>query len=106
MELHNLTILNLLVLGSEMVTKAGLLKLRALNDDPVSIEIQVSGEGANFREGMEAALQGTIEAQDLDPRLVHAYITGALARYYGLKIVLQKIPENNKISFFIIVGGS
>lgn len=95
------TILNLLVLGSEMVTKAGLLKLRALNDDPVSIEIQVSGEGANFREGMEAALQGTIEAQDLDPRLVHAYITGALARHYGLKIVLQKIPENNKISFLL-----
>jgi histidine phosphotransferase ChpT len=99
------TILNLLVLGGEMVTKAGLLKLRALNDTanngPINIEIQVSGDGANFREGMEAALQGTIEPQDLDPRLVHAYITGALARHYGLKIGLQKALDANKISFLL-----
>ena len=95
------TILNLLMLGGEMVTKAGLLKLRALNDSPINIDIQVSGEGANFREGMEAALQGTIEPQDLDPRLVHAYITGALARHYGLKITLQKALDSNKISFLL-----
>lgn len=94
------TILNLVVLGSEMITKAGLIKVRQPTLGQYPIEIHVSGEGSGFREGMEASLQGTIEPENLDARLVHAYITGALLRYYGLKLSLQKVAEG-KVVFAI-----
>jgi histidine phosphotransferase ChpT len=90
-------IINLIVLGSEMVTKAGLVKLRQPSMGAYPIEIHVSGEGANFREGMEASLQNTIEPKNLDARLVHAYITGALIRYYGLKLVTTKAPDGKVV---------
>lgn len=90
-------VVNLIVLGSEMVTKAGLVKLRQPSMGSYPIEIHVSGEGANFREGMEASLQGTIEPSNLDARLVHAYITGALVRYYGLKLSVNKTPDGKVV---------
>ena len=90
-------IINLIVLGSEMVTKAGLVKLRQPNMGSYPIEIHVSGDGANFREGMEASLQGTIAPQDLDARLVHAYITGALIRSYGLKLTTTKSADGKVV---------
>ncbi len=55
-----------------------------------------------FREGMEAALQGTIEPLNLDARLVHAYITGALIRHYGLKLALGKAADG-KVTFSLSV---
>lgn len=91
------TILNLVILGSEMVTKAGLVKVRQPSHGSYPIEVHVSGDGASFREGMEASLQGTIEPENLDARLVHAYITGALLRHYGLKLSLTKTPEGKVI---------
>lgn len=97
------TVMNLLVLGSEMVTKAGILKVgaHAVAGTNNGALVAVVGENANFREGMEAALHGTVEPQHLDPRLVHAYITGALARYYGLTIDVQKHVADNKTHFTI-----
>jgi histidine phosphotransferase ChpT len=91
------SLVNLIVLGSEMITKAGLIKLRQPIAGAFPIEIHVSGEGSNFRDGMEASLQGTIEPSNLDARLVHAYVTGALARYYGLKITIQKIADGKVV---------
>lgn len=96
------SILNLVILGSEMITKAGLVKVRQPAHGSFPIEVHVSGEGASFREGMEASLQGTIEPENLDARLVHAYITGALIRYYGLKLALSKQPDG-KIVFSLAV---
>jgi histidine phosphotransferase ChpT len=90
-------VINLIVLGSEMVTKAGLVKLRQPSMGSYPIEIHVSGDGANFREGMEASLQGTIEPQNLDARLVHAYITGALIRFYGLKLMTTKSADGKVV---------
>jgi histidine phosphotransferase ChpT len=93
-------ILNLIVLGSEMITKAGLVKLRQPKAGELPIEIHVSGEGSGFRDGMEASLQGTIESKDLDARLVHAYVTGALLRHAGLKLQIQKSPDG-RVTFLL-----
>lgn len=90
-------LINLIVLGSEMITKGGLVKLRQPSAGAWPIEIHVSGEGASFREGMEASLQGTIEPENLDARLVHAYITGALIRHYGLKLQVTKSPDGKVV---------
>lgn len=90
-------IVNLVVLGSEMITKAGLIKVRQVTAGGYPIEVHVSGEGSGFREGMEAAVQGTIEPNDLDARLVHAYITGALIRHYDFKLAIQKAADGKVI---------
>jgi histidine phosphotransferase ChpT len=89
--------LNLIVLGGEMVTKQGLIKLRQITPEKPDLEIQVSGDGAAFREGMEAALQGTVEPTDLDARLVHAYVTGVLIRHYNYKLTVTKQADGKVI---------
>ncbi len=91
-------VMNLVVLGSEMITKAGLIKVGQPKPGQFPVDISVSGDGAGFREGMEAALGGTIEPQNLDARLVHAYIAGALIRHYGLKLTTAKDPSG-KVTF-------
>lgn len=90
--------LNLIVLGGEMITKQGLIKLRQVTPQQPDLEIQVSGDGAGFREGMEAALQGTVAPRDLDARLVHAYVTGVLIRHYGYKLTVAK-QADGKVTF-------
>jgi histidine phosphotransferase ChpT len=90
-------LMNLIVLGSEMITKAGLIKLRQPTAGALPIEIHVSGENAAFRDGMEAALQGTIEPQNLDARLVHAYVTGALLRHAKLKLTTTKSADGRVV---------
>jgi len=96
------SVMNLVVLGAEMITKAGLIKVAQPKMGSYPVEITVTGEGAGFREGMEAALQGTIEPENLDARLVHAYIAGALIRHYGLKLATAKAPDG-KVSFALSV---
>jgi len=95
-------VMNLVVLGAEMITKAGLIKVAQPKMGSYPVEIAITGEGASFREGMEAALQGTIEPENLDARLVHAYITGALVRHYGLKLSVNKSPDG-KVTFALNV---
>lgn len=89
------SVLNLILLGGEMITKAGVIKIRQEPD--ASMTISVSGENAAFREGMEAALSGTINPQDLDARLIHAYITGQLLRFFDLKLDIDKPAEGKTI---------
>ncbi len=93
-------LLCLIVLGGEMITKSGLIKVSSNGMMPPEIQLDVSGEGSGFREGMHAALEGTVEPEDLDARIVHAYFTGVMARYYGLKIDIKK-PEENHVSFVL-----
>ena len=89
------SLLNLILLGGEMITKAGVMKVRQNPD--ATLTLSVSGENAAFREGMEAALSGTINAQDLDARLIHAYITGQLIRHFNLRLGIEKPAEGKTI---------
>lgn len=88
------SVLNLVLLGGEMITKAGVIKIR---QEGLAVTIAISGENAAFREGMEAALSGTINPQDLDARLIHAYITGQLLRFFALKLDIDKPSEGKTI---------
>ncbi len=89
------SVLNLILLGGEMITKSGIIKIR--QDADHVMRIMISGENASFREGMEAALGGTINAEDLDARLIHAYITGQLIQFFGLKLSTEKPSEGKTI---------
>lgn len=51
------------------------------------------GDGATVRDQVEEALKGDIETDDLDPRLVHPYALGVLARGYGYTLSISKQDE-------------
>lgn len=86
--------LNLILLCGEMVTKGGIIKVQKLAGPVPAAQISVDGDGVGFREGQRAALEGTINEEDLDPRLIHAYVTGKFIQSFGLKIQLEKVTEN------------
>jgi histidine phosphotransferase ChpT len=85
--------LNLILLCGEMVTKGGVIKVQKLADEELAVQITVDGDGVGFREGQRASLEGTVNAEDLDPRLIHAFVTGRFIRYFGFKLDFEKIGE-------------
>ncbi len=97
-------IMNLILLAGEMITKGGVIKVqKVVEADNLTAMVTVDGEGVNFREGQRAALDGTINAVDLDPRLVHAFLTGRFIQTFGHKLDVEKIGES-KFRFRVSVG--
>lgn len=86
-------ILNLVLLCGEMITKGGIIKIQKLAGEGFCVQISVDGDGVAFREGQRASLDGTINSEDLDPRLVHAFVTGKFIRHFGFRIELEKVSE-------------
>lgn len=98
-------IMNLILLAGEMITKGGVIKVQKLSEsDALTAMVTVDGDGVGFREGQRAALDGTINAVDLDPRLVHAFLTGRFIQTFGHKLDVEKIGES-KYRFRISTGG-
>lgn len=85
--------LNLILLCGEMITKGGIIKIQKLAGPVPTAQVSVDGEGVGFREGQRAALEGTINEEDLDPRLIHAYVTGKFISAFGLRLDTEKVAE-------------
>lgn len=82
-----------LVLAQECLPKGGMIFV----DPGQGEETLVKAEGldATIRENVEAALAGDLAIETLDPRLVHPYACGLIARTYGFQISLAKQSEGN-----------
>mgnify|MGYP001175360090 FL=1 len=93
-------LLNLLVLAEECNHGEGKISVSALEGN-TGIRVLVTGNHAGFREGAEAALKGETPAEDLDPRSVHAYVTGRFADYFGIGLGWQAQKEFGRIEFTI-----
>lgn len=78
-------LLNLLILAEECNRGEGKISVTAI-DGNKGIRVLVAGTNANFRDGAEDALAGKTAADDLDPRSVHAYVTGIFAKHFGFKL--------------------
>ncbi|MDD9901830.1 MAG: histidine phosphotransferase family protein [Alphaproteobacteria bacterium] len=91
-------LLNLLILAEECNHGEGSLNVTAI-DGNKGIAIQVSGKNPGFREGAADALVGKTDPDDLDPRLVHAYVTGRFAEWFGFKLDWDSEPETGHMSF-------
>lgn len=88
-------VMNLILLAGEMVTKGGVIKVQKVVDSSdLAAIVTVDGDGVGFREGQRAALDGTINETDLDPRLVHAFLTGRFAQTFGHKIEVEIMGES------------
>lgn len=78
-------LLNLMILAEECSHGEGLISVGIL-DGKKGLSVTVTGKNAGFRDGTEAALNGETAAEDLDPRSVHAYLTGRFAAHFGLPL--------------------
>jgi histidine phosphotransferase ChpT len=60
--------------------------------------IRAEGTDAVVRDGVEAALAGTLPTEDIDPRMVHPTMVGLLAASYGYDIKLKE-KSDGKVTF-------
>ncbi len=90
--------LNLLVLAEECNHGEGKITVSALEGNK-GIKVLVTGKNPGFREGAESALKGDTQPDNLDPRSVHAYITGRFAAYFGFNLGWQAQPDFGRVEF-------
>ena len=95
-------LLNLLILAEECNHGEGKISVSAV-DGNKGIRIMVTGKNPGFRDGTESALRGDTTAEDLDPRSVHAYVTGKFAAWFDLKISWTAAPDIGKVEFQLAV---
>lgn len=89
-------LLNLLILAEECNRGEGTISVTAL-DGNKGLKVAVAGTNAAFRDGIEDALAGTTAPDDLDPRSVHAYVTGNFAKHFGFS--LTHVKDAGKVEF-------
>lgn len=89
-------LLNLMILAEECSRGEGKIFVSAL-DGNKGIKVLATGNNVAFRDGAEAALKGETAPDDLDPRSVHAYITGKFAEYFSLTISHQVQPDFGRL---------
>jgi histidine phosphotransferase ChpT len=84
-----------LVLAQECLPKGGTVYV----DPGQGTETLVKAEGTDavVRDNVEAALKHEIAQDSLDPRLVHPYVMGLIAKTYDLTISLQKTEPGHAI---------
>lgn len=93
-------LLNVMILAEECSRGEGKIFISALEGNG-GIKVLATGHHVGFREGAEAALKGDVAPDDLDPRMVHAYLTGKFAAYFGLKISSQLQPEFGRLELLL-----
>lgn len=91
-------LLNILILAEECNRGDGQIAVTAF-DGNKGIKVAVTGKIAAFRDGAEDALEGKTAVDDLDPRSVHAYVTGMFARHFGLPLI--KKTDGGQIEFIL-----
>ncbi|MCE9507416.1 MAG: hypothetical protein K8R48_03755 [Alphaproteobacteria bacterium] len=93
-------LLNIMILAEECSRGEGKIFISAIEGNK-GMKVLTTGHHVGFRDGTEAALKGDISPDDLDPRGVHAYLTGKFAEYFGLKISHQAQPDFGRLEFQI-----
>lgn len=91
-------LLNLLILAEECNHGEGKISVTSLEGNK-GVKVMVTGKNPGFREGAEAALRGDTAADDLDPRSVHAYVTGKFAQVFDLKLSWTSQAEFGRVEF-------
>lgn len=78
-------LLNILMLSKECMPRGGTISVE-LSEDKKDIIVRGQGDDAKISDVALAALDGSIDEEQMDPRLVHAFITGQFASYFGFPI--------------------
>lgn len=84
-------LLNLMLMGMSAVPRGGLV---TVSMGPNGMEVRASGERARIPEKSQMMLDGTIDAEEMDARLVQIYYATRLAQSAGLEIAAQMEGED------------
>ncbi len=85
-------LISCLLLLIDALPRGGVLSVES--DAKGVMLLTAEGENARFRDGYIPALKHTITTTKLDPKLIHAYITGLLAQKYGFEITIEESVNN------------
>ncbi len=85
------TLLNILMLAIECNPGDGEIITEFSTN---SAKIIVNGKKPALYDGMDKCLKLDFPIEDLDPRLVHAYVAAVFADYFGLNIAWENISES------------
>lgn len=86
------------LLAMDSLPKGGVMK--AFEGEDGVIHVTAEGENACIRERSAEALDLTMSETDLEPKYVHAFITGILSKRYGASVNMHE-PDNNKVQIDI-----
>lgn len=76
-----------LLVAHECLPKGGAISVEKSDNDEVLI--YAKGDDAQPRNGTERGLSGDLDLDEMDPRLVHAYVTWLMGQSYGFHIKIQ-----------------
>lgn len=85
-------LINLLMLACEALPKGGTITVQEGTDGAVIIEAR--GENANFRDGVVHAIANTLPLENMEPRLVHAWLCGAIVKNYGFEVATDNQKQD------------
>lgn len=94
-------VLNVLILAEECNRGDGKIFVSSLTDGKNGLKIVATGKQVGFRDGAEAALKGETKPDDLDPRSVHAYVTGRFAEHFGFTLTHQLQSDSGQLELKI-----
>jgi len=88
-------LLNVLLVADEALSQGGRISVR-YEDAGGSRGFAIVAEGVNagLRENQGAALEGTLASDELNARLVQAYIAGLFAGRFGMSVNHAQVDEN------------
>lgn len=81
-----------LVIAHECLPKGGIIKVEKGPDGFVLVH--ASGENAQPRQGTERGLAGDLDLDEMDPRLVHSYVTWLMGQSYGFDVNIDTQEAN------------
>jgi histidine phosphotransferase ChpT len=95
------TLVNLFIMGEEILAYGGTLTLKTnAEEGPLSCAIEIVGRNAHLSPSFQAALEGTVPAEELTPRTIQSYMTGRFASSFGLKISWV-VPGDDRLDFHL-----
>lgn len=90
-------LLNVLIFAEECCRGDGKILVAPAEDGSNGIKVTTTGKQIGLRDGAEAAFRGETAPDDLDPRSVHAYITGKFAQHFGFELTHQLQPDFGRL---------
>ncbi len=87
-----------LLLCTECLPKGGIIRVKDSGNSKITLLAE--GEDAALKPPMDKALAGSMTREQLEPRYVHAYMTGVLASHYGFKIE-EGVKRGGFVEFII-----
>ena len=97
------TLLNAILCAEDTLPYGGVIRL-APGDTARACRIELSGKTAQLSEAAQKALEGAVTTEEVTPRTVQPFITGAFCRHFGLRLTPQGHAVDTMVFTLEIAG--